>query len=356
MFIKTLYLKDFRLYKDASFHFSEKINAIKGPNAQGKTSLIEAIYFLMTGRSFRTSQSMDLIRHGASFFHIEAKFVKHGIEQTISVTYNGKERKVFYNRAPCASSLNLLGLLQGVVIHPDDAAIVKGAPQMRRSLLDIQIAQTDPLYVRHLTRYDRAMRQRNFLLKAKSGAGIDVFEHQMAASAVYIVNRRSLAAMELNCLAAPLYENICGANEVLALRYKAHGTGDHIPNEPDALQHLFIDQYKRHRAKEMALGATLSGPHKDDLVIAIAGKEAKGFASEGQQRSAVVAMRLAAFEQLEILTENAPLMLVDDLGMSLDSSRREHLLDHLSKLNGQVFITTTDTLKILPGEHLVTII
>lgn len=353
MHLRNLHLRNFRLYEDAVFTFSPGINVIKGPNARGKTSIIEALYFLMTGRSFRTSQTADLIRHGAGSFLIEASFVKHGIQQKLQVQYNGSERKVLYNSTPCASSLNLLGLLQGVVIHPDDATIVKGAPACRRNLLDLQLGQSDPLYVRHLTRYDKAMRQRNILLKAKNPATIDVWEEQMAHSAAYIIRQRLHATKTLELRGKEFYRNICGAKEELSLHYKANGTGDNIPAEERDIHVLFSDQFKRHRLKEMELGSTMTGPHKDDVLIALHGKDARGFASEGQQRSCVVALRLAEWERLKSTTAHeTPIMLVDDLGISLDAGRRLQLLQHLSSLD-QVFITTTDMGSLLQGEHVI---
>lgn len=352
MHLRALHLHDFRLYQHATFEFSPAMNIVRGPNAKGKTSLLEAIYFLMTGRSFRTSQASDLIRHGAPFFHIEAIFNKHGIEQRLRVLYNGKERKVTYNGNPCPSSLNLLGLLQGTVIHPDDAAIVKGAPTARRHLLDLQLAQADPLYVHHLTRFAKAMRQRNYLLRARNNISIETWEYEMAHSASYIIHQRASVVKDLERHGQELYRLICGGKEELSLAYKAHGTGNQIPDNAAALTHLFRDQYQRHRPREMDLGATMTGPHKDDLIIALAKQDARGFASEGQQRSCVVALRLAEWERLKNLSSEIPLMLVDDLGVSLDAGRRLQLSEHLSGL-GQVFLTTTEEMKALPGAHII---
>jgi DNA replication and repair protein RecF len=350
MFLRALYLHQFRLYEEALFEFSPKVNIIRGSNARGKTSLLEAIYFLMTGRSFRTAQLSDLIRHGAQFFYLEASFVKHGIEQKVRIYCNGKERKVTHNNSPCQSAIALLGLLQGAVIHPDDAAIVKGAPAARRHLLDLQLAQSDPLYVHHLTRYGRAMRQRNALLRAKSAAAIESWEYEMANAASYIIQQRARAVDHLQKHGKVLYSGICGGSENLSLRYKAHGIGDHPLTDLEALRSVYCDNYCKHRRREMDLGMTLTGPHKDDVMIVLDNKDARAFASEGQQRSCVVALRLAEWERLKGASQEVPLMLVDDLGMSLDNSRRSQLLGHFSALE-QVFITTTEEGILVPNEH-----
>lgn len=350
MHLRAIFLKNFRLYKEAVFEFTPKVNVICGPNAQGKTSLLEAIYFLMTGRSFRTAQASDLIRQGASFFHIEASFIKHGIEQKLHIHYNGKERKIKHNATSYSSSLALLGLMSGTVMHPDDAAIVKGPPATRRHLLDLQLAQVDPLYVYYLTRYERAMRQRNHLLRARTVASMDSWEQEMANAAAYIVPQRARVADDLQQRGKMLYRHLCGGTEALSLHYKAHGAGDSSLFDGEALRNLYRDQFLRHRPREMELGATLSGPHKDDLIIALDDNEVRTFASEGQQRSCVVALRLAEWDRLQTVSNEKPLMLVDDLGMSLDSSRRSQLLSHFSTLE-QVFVTTTAEEVLIPEEN-----
>lgn len=354
MHLRALHLHNFRLYEDAFFEFSPKVNVIRGPNARGKTSLLEAIYFLMTGRSFRTAQATDLIRQGASFFCLEASFVKHDIEQKLRLYYNGKERQVTYNSTSHSSWMALFGLLQGAIVHPDDAAIVKGAPAGRRHVLDLQLAQVDPLYVHHLTRYERAMRQRNYLLRAKSTSSIESWEYEMANAASYVIQQRTKAVHDLHKHGKILYNHICGGSEELSLLYKAHGTGDQIPFEMDKLRQIFLDQYQRHRPREMDFGTTLTGPHKDEILISLGNKEARTFASEGQQRSCVIALRLAEWERLKTISMETPLMLVDDLGMSLDLSRRRQLIDFFGTLE-QVFVTTTDEMHFLQHEHVISI-
>lgn len=350
MYLTALYLHNFRLYEEARFDFSPKLNVVRGPNARGKTSLLEAIYFLTTGRSFRTAQTQDLIRHGANYFYLEAIFVKHGIEQKLRVYYSLHERRVTYNSTTTPSLSSLLGVLQSVVIHPDDIAIVKGAPAFRRHLLDIQLAQSDPLYIHHLTRYDRAMRQRNHLLRAKSSATIDSWEYEMANAAAYIVQQRALVLDILRTQGQEHYKTICGARETLHLSYKANGAGDHSLKDLSSLREIYKEQYRRHRHREMDLGATLTGPHKDDVLILLEENQVRAFASEGQQRSCIVALRLAEWTRLNASSQEQPLMLIDDFGMSLDSMRRQHLLDHFENFE-QIFVSTTDKHPLVEGEH-----
>ncbi len=335
MHLRTLYLQNFRLYSEAAFDFTPGINTISGPNASGKTTVLEAIYLLMTGRSFRTAQLGDLIRQGSPYFYVEAAFLKHEVEQRIKISYDGKERKIFFNSSPCRSPSDLLGLLQGALVTPDDAALVKGAPALRRQYLDMQLAQVDPLYVHHLTRYHRAMRQRNCLLKAKNGNGIESWESEMAKAAAYVSLHRAKAIQELQAISRPLQEKLSGSDAALSLKYQTAA-----PLQSD-LAFYYSELYRKNRRREMDLGMTLHGPHKDDIAILLGEQEARHFGSEGQQRSCVAALRLAEWERLKQQSNELPLMLIDDFGISLDNERKERLMQHIAQLS-QVFLTSTE--------------
>lgn len=340
----SLYLRNFRLYEEVQFDFGPNVNLICGDNARGKTSILEAIYFLMTGRSFRTAQVADLIREGSSGLYVEAFFLKHGVEQILKISYDGKERSIVHNRTPYTSSSSLLGLLQGCVLHPDDASLIKGSPLTRRSFLDLQIAQTDPVYVHYLTRYYRAMRQRNAILKAKQLAAIESWEYEMANASGYIVQQRFRVIDELQ---QRVVEGFSGnAGEKITLAYKSGASQSDV----DSLRQFYLELFKKNRRREMDLGFTLSGPHKDDLIIAIDNKEARYFASEGQQRSCVTSLRMAEWERLKELSSGLPVMLIDDVGISLDFNRRNKLLQHVNSL-GQVFLTAAQELSLEGPQH-----
>lgn len=336
MIIRSLYLNHFRAYREELITFGPHLNFIYGANALGKTTLLEAIHFLIMGRSFRTAQTKELIEKGSEFFYLEAQFVKHGVEQRLKVTCRGNERKVVYNDTVCPSHASLLGLVQGVVVTPDDVSLVKGAPGNRRHLLDVQIAQTDPLYVHHLTRYLRAMRQRNHLLRARNLLTIESWEHEMAHSAAYVTIQRRKAVQELQRLSVKFYAEFSGESDPLKLHYRSATQA----TDEKELTRYFIEQFAKCRPKEMLLGFTYIGPHKDDLLLALGDKEVRLYASEGQKRSVVVALKFAEWQRLSTLADETPLMLLDDVGMGLDDKRKERLFSHVSNLR-QVFITST---------------
>lgn len=339
MYLKSLYLYNFRLYQEAFFEFSPQLNMICGPNAVGKTSLVEAICFLASGHSFRTHQSANLIKNGASYFHLEAIFVKHGIEQRLRITHSNKERKIFLNSTSYPSASSLIGLLLCVVFSPGDIDLVKGGPQGRRQYMDAQLAQADPLYHYHSNRYARAMRQRNCLLKAKNLSSIYSWEYEMAVSAAYLVHKRLELLQELQETVKVFYGLIAEETEEMSLTYRT--AAGKISGDQAVLRSHFLEQYEKNRDREVFLASTLVGPHKDELTISIGENEARYFASEGQMRSSVAALRLAEWERLYAFTDEKPIMLLDDVSTSLDQKRNKHLIQLLNSL-GQLFLTGTE--------------
>ena len=347
MFLKKLYLRNFRLYEEAFFEFDPQVNMICGANAQGKTTVLEAIYYLITGRSFRALRPQELIRQGAEFFYLEAIFEKHGIEQRLRISSNATEKKIFYNQTEYPTAAGLLGLIQGVLMAPDDAMLVKGSPQLRRQFLDLQLAQTDPLYIHHLTRYHRALKQRNTLLRLKNELTIESWEHEMATAAAYVVLQRQKTIADLQKSIYILHPLLAGSQEKLEIVYKSN-----LPPTENltVLRDHQLALYQKQRKREMYLGTTLTGPQKDDLSFLINEKDARYFGSEGQQRTTIASIRFAEWERLRNQSSQTPLMLLDDIGISLDESRRQKLYQRL-QMQGQVFLTATDPLPISSAKN-----
>lgn len=321
--IQRLYLRNFRNYESLELEFNPGVNLIKGNNAQGKTNLLEALFFLSTGRSFRTTQIVELIRWNQSFFYLEADFIKDGISQTIKLSFDGQIKKMHYNNTDYSHFTNLLGMLPTVMLAPEDINLIMGAPAERRRLLDLHIAQIDPLYVYHASRYFKAVKQRNFLLRQKKEDGITAWEQIIVASAAYINQKRTAIVEELQKPLSAAMERLSKKQDFLEIRY--------APS--------FTEDYERSRPKEMHFGVTLIGPHRDDLIFTINGKEAKSFASQGQKRGAITALRLAQWDHFAQVTESLPILSIDDFGIHLDTNRHGLLLDEM-KQRGQVFLTS----------------
>lgn len=323
MYIQKLYLHHFRNYREESFTFSPGMNLIRGDNAQGKTNLLEALFLVGTGRSFRTPHLKELIHKEAPFFFIEAEFNKDGIEQKVRLSFDGEVKKLETGHTSYSHFNPLLGQLPIVLLAPEDVLIITGSPENRRRFLDLHIAQSDPLYVYHMTRYHKAVKHRNFLLKQKNEEGLGVWETIMVASATYIKEKRSQMIDELR---DDLQKNmllLSGEKDQIEIRYHPS----------------FTDNYLKHRPRELHIGSTLLGPHRDDVQFSINALPASGFASQGQLRLAIAALRLAQWKHLSLQHSVSPLFCIDDFGVHLDESRREALLTCATAF-GQVFLTS----------------
>ncbi len=323
MLIERLYLHHFRNYKEEAFTFSPGVNLIQGENAQGKTNLLEALFLVGTGRSFRTPHLKQLIHREASFFFVEAQFNREGIEQKVRLSFNGEAKTLETNHTTYPTFNPLLGQMPIVLLAPEDVLLVTGSPSDRRRFLDLHLAQSDPLYVHHLMRYHKAIKHRNFLLRQKKEEGLEPWETLMKAGASYIQQKRSRLMEELKTDFQTSMQLLSGEKDRIDILY--------CPS--------FTDNYLKYRPKELILGSTLLGPHRDDVEILINGLPASSYASQGQMRCAVAALRLSEWKRLSKEHSISPLFCIDDFGVHLDEIRREALLSHVSAV-GQVFLTS----------------
>lgn len=335
--LSSLRLANFRIWSDANVEFAPNINLFHGKNAQGKTCLLESIWCCIAGRSFRTPNIKSLIQTNSPTASIELQFEKDTIHQSLKMHCLPTERRFFHNQTPCTTIAELIGILPGVVIAPDDPLLI-GPPQTRRLFLDLQLAQSDPLYARHLGRYNRALRHRNKLLRDRISNTLNCWDEEMSDAAQYIAEKRSQTATELMQAIATLHPKLSPGESEIAITYHTHAS-----TKKDLLK-----KWNDTKERDLHLGMTTIGPHRDDFSITLGGKEAKSFASEGQKKTCVTLLRLASWHRLKNITGQIPLLLIDDLATSLDSSRKSHLLNHLGEL-GQVFITSTESLK-LPSD------
>ncbi|MCB1110894.1 MAG: DNA replication/repair protein RecF [Chlamydiia bacterium] len=331
MQVTRLILRHFRNYQEVVVPLEAGVNLIQGNNGAGKTSLLEALFLLSTGRSFLTSHLTDLIRKGAEHFYIEAHFIRDNVEQTLGIGYDGKIRKVHYNATPFHHFSHVLGILPSVLYSPKDSTLISGSPQERRRFLNIQLAQTDPLYVHHLMRYHKAMKHRNALLKIRSEAAIESWEQMMADSARFLMHCRKKLIEALRPKVERISQELSSGQDLFTLHYEPS-----IPlQKEDQIEALL----KKQRPKELVIGSTLTGPHRDDVHITYHGREAKTFASEGQKRTCIAALKMAEWEELQTRTNISPLFSIDDFGVHLDPERTEILQEKLFSF-GQVLLTS----------------
>lgn len=335
MYLKALRIRNFRNILDETVYFHPKINLILGENAQGKTSLLEAIYLLGTGKSFRAHSLHELIFFGKDYFLLEAEIEKLGISETLQIFYNHSSKKIQYNATQYRSFSQLFGLLPTVVMTPYDIQMISSMPSFRRKFLNLQMAQHDPLYIHHFMRYDLAMKQRNALLKAKKEDGIDIFEEQMALSAQYLIKKREEIIQSLE-ISTKKHLKTLKIFEDLTLKY--------LPSAP---LKTFLNTLQKNRKKELMIGSTLQGAHRDDFLILLHQKKAKDFASEGQKTALLSALKFSEWEILNNHVEHTPILGIDDFATHLDPKKQELLQKSIHQFE-QVFITSASIQKELP--------
>ena len=329
MELQKLKLTHFRSYQKEEAFFSSGLNCIEGANGSGKSNLLEAIHLISTGKSFRTHRLYDLIKHSEAGFELEANFLKEGISHSLRVFFSKEGRKIFYNDTAHSSFLPLLGILPSILLCPEDISILSGSPAERRRFLDLHLAQIDKLYVYHLGRYQRALKQRNFLLKKKDEKGLLPWEQLMAASASYIIEKR-----------IETIEYLQEPSKRLVLQFSRQKEDFTMEYESSLLQNAssYAEQWERNRKKELETGTTLLGPHRDDVLFFLKGQDVKTFCSEGQKRCCLAALRFSEWERLKSILDSPPLFGIDDFGVHLDEDRSSLLKEPLLSM-GQVFIT-----------------
>ena len=349
MQITELTLRNYRSYETLHLAFDPGVQIFLGANAQGKTNIIEALYYAAFGRSHRTSSDAELIRVGADGAHIALSFRRHDVPGALSFTFaRGARRRIEY-AGESLRQRDLVGILPMVLFSPEDLFLVKGAPALRRRYLDAELSQASPAYYGELLRYTRILKQRNAVLKdirERLAAPDDLlpWDAQLAKSAAYIVTRRTSAVAQLGALSARV-QSVLAAGEELTLVYDIAGAAPESGAKDDMTEQLYLwynKMLREGRARDIARAATGVGPHLDDLVLRVGGMNLRSFGSQGQQRTGALALKLAELFYLQENVGEAPILLLDDVMSELDADRRRALLDFIRHENIQTFITATD--------------
>ena len=344
MYLASLQLDAFRNYNSLSVQFSPGLNVLYGDNAQGKTNLLEAIHFLATGRSHRTSRDQDLIMEGRPALRARAEVVRKTGSIEVELNYGLETRKQLkINGVPERKIARLVGSLAVVFFSPDDLQLLKGPPSGRRRFLDLELSQISQNYLHHLMTYNRLVNQRNTLLKQPTVDAhlLAVYDDQLVETAAQLIVRRAEAVRRLSPLAAHFHALLSDGREDLRLAYQSQGVDEEGQADLDSVAARLRRALASLQGEERRRQVTLVGPHRDDIAIWVAGRDARLYASQGQQRTAVLALKLA---ELQFMTEEigeAPVLLLDDVASELDPNRRNYLLAVVQE-GVQSFITCTD--------------
>lgn len=357
MYLSSLHLHSFRNYRSLRVDFSPGLNVIYGDNAQGKTNLLEAVYFLATGKSHRTSRDQELIREGDEALLARAAVVRKTGELNIELLYGQQSRKQLkINGIAERKITRLVGSLAAVFFSPDDLQLLKGPPSGRRRFLDIELSQISQTYLHHLITYNKVLAQRNTLLKQEGvdDALLGVYDEQLVAAGAQLIARRAEAVRRLSPIAAHFHATLAEGREELRLEYQSQGIEPGALTAVDAVQDRLWAQVQRVRREERRRQVTLVGPHRDDVGFWISDRDARLYASQGQQRTAVLALKLAELQFMAEEIQEAPILLLDDVASELDPHRRHYLL-HAVQEGIQTFVSCTDLEDLMvrkwPAEH-----
>ena len=340
MRICSCQIQGFRNIESASLTFHPRYNVICGDNAQGKTNLMEALWLFTGGRDFKGSRENDLIRQGETAAKLALTLENSGGEKEMTLTLEkGRRRAYTVGGVPRASGAEVVGNLYAVVFSPAHLSLLQSGPEERRKFLDSAICPVSPTYLRALADYRKVLAQRNALLKdARINPEItellEVFDPQLAKIGTYLIQVRRSYLERLMTYAAPFYQGISGGSEELSSSYLS------VALNAGEKEEDFLLRLRETRDEDLRAMNTSLGPHRDDVGFSIDGMEARRFASQGQQRSVVLAMKLAESRILGDMTGESPVVLLDDVMSELDASRKEYLLGGLEQ--GQIFITGCD--------------
>lgn len=346
MVIKKLTLHNFRNYEDETFRFSDGINVLSGRNAQGKTNCAEAVFYLCTGSSLRIRHDRQLIRHGETFARISAEAEsKYGAVALEADIYENK-KEIRVNGGRIARSVDLLGNMNSVFFSPGELRLIQDGPDERRRFLNLSISQTSRSYCTALMRFNKILDQRNNLLKERDTQLIletlPVWDEQLARYAAVVVSHRKKYLARLSPLAEEAHAYLTDGEERLTL-----GTERDYGDGEEEIAARLLRELGSAYERDIRLGFTSVGPHRDDIKIYIGGKEAKAYASQGQTRTAALALKLAEVEIFKELSGEPPVLILDDVMSELDLPRRKKLLQ---KVNGiQCILTCTHAERVLYG-------
>lgn len=337
MYIERILLKNFRNYTDTDLRLGNKTNIIYGSNAQGKTNLVEAVYYLCVGKSPRTPREKELIKsdQDKAYIRIDAvrKTGKVKIEAYLTRTEN---RRISINGIPIKKIGELMGTVNAVFFSPDELKIIKEAPENRRRFIDIDLSQLSRSYFYNLSRYNKILSQRNRLLKSGKNLKetVDIWNEQLAECGSKVAFQRKEFVRLLGGFASSAQSYLTNGKEILKVSYEGL-EGDNTAE----IKQNFLKKLKADTDYDIERGYTHTGIHKDDIALSVGGVDIRSFGSQGQQRTAALALKLAELEIFAHEVGETPVLILDDVFSELDEARQNRLIQKIQDI--QTLITCT---------------
>lgn len=334
MVIKSLELADFRNYESLNISFDKGTTILYGDNAQGKTNILEAIYFSATTKSHKGSKDKEVVNFDKEEAHIRTYLEKEDIEYRVDMHLRkNKSKGIAIDGQKIKKASELLGLLNVVFFSPEDLGIIKNGPSERRRFADMELCQLDKFYLYNLNNYNKIINQRNKLLKDlyfNQGLKetLNIWDSQLVSFGSKIIERRKIFADQLCEIIGEIHNKLSGKKESLIVKY-----------EPDVTVDDFETKMKENQEKDIKFKLTSCGPHRDDFSFIVNGIDIRKYGSQGQQRTAALSLKLSEIELVKKMTKDTPVLLLDDVLSELDSNRQNYLLNSIGNI--QTIITCT---------------
>ena len=336
MYIKKIQMLNYRNYKSLSLDLGKNVNVFMGDNAQGKTNILEAIYYCAFAKSHRTSKDRELINWNEENAYISVLVGKDRLDKAIDINILKDGRKAIrINKVKASKIGELFGNFNVVMFSPEDLRIIKDSPGIRRKFIDMELCQLNSKYYYNLVQYNKVLNERNIILKNKKVDEniIDIYDIQLANFGNNIIRQRLDYINKLNFYGNNIHKEISSGKENIEFKYIS------TVKDFENIEDNFYSLLKKNRSKDIDKGTTSIGPHRDDFTVFINDIDAKSFGSQGQQRSAVLTMKFSSLKIIKELTSEYPVLLLDDVLSELDFNRKRYILSTIGEI--QTIITCT---------------
>ncbi|MBD7913083.1 DNA replication/repair protein RecF [Clostridium cibarium] len=336
MFVKKLMLMSYRNYDNLSIEFGNNVNVFMGDNAQGKTNILESIYYCGFAKSHRTSRDKELINWNSERAFISLSVGKDRLDKRIDINIlkDGK-KAITVNSIKISKIGELFGTFNVVMFSPEDLKIIKESPGGRRKFIDMELCQLNKTYYYNLVQYNKVINERNILLKNKklSEEMLDVYDEQLAGFGEYVIRKRLDYIDKLNKYSQDIHKEITLGKEIIKFKYQSS------IKLTDDIKSNFRELLNRNRKKDIDRGISTVGPHRDDFSIFINDVDTKSYGSQGQQRTAVLTMKFSSLKIIKEVNGEYPVLLLDDVLSELDFNRKKYVLSTIKDI--QTIITCT---------------
>lgn len=337
---------NFRNLIDGSVKFFPKLNLFFGKNGQGKTSLLEAVYFNATGKSFRTSKANEMMKYGVKRTGVYIVYRDNIGEKTLTVKFNDNKKEYYYNNKKVPYD-EFYGKLNVVTYIPEDIVLITGSPSMRRTFFDGEIAQTNSEYFQDLKNYNKLLKIRNKYLKEERTKDTEylVYEDEFIKYGAKVIEKRLEYVQKISIILNLNYRKLFDNKKELSLSYECH-LGNIKKLSLKEIEKLLREKIKKNFSQEKRYGFSLCGPQKDDFLFILNGHEAKSTASQGEKKSIIFSLKLSEIDMVIREKKENPVLIIDDISSYFDSNRKESILNYLEKRNIQVLVSSTGDLGI----------